>query len=179
MKIPGLVETILRSSIVYLAILAAMRVVGKRHVAQLSIVDFVLVLLVSNAVQNAMVGTDTSLIGGLVAACTLLIINLALTRLVIANEKLGSFLQGEPTLLIRDGRVLDNHLLREGIRRVELLAAIREHGYEDESKVKQAILECDGSISVIPMDNGHKEQRIPPPARRRKTARRDFRTGAQ
>jgi uncharacterized membrane protein YcaP (DUF421 family) len=158
----GLIETIFRSSVVYLAILAAMRVVGKRHVAQLSIVDFVLVLLVSNAVQNAMVGSDTSLVGGLVAAVTLLIINVLLTKLVTRSDRLGAFLEGEPTLLIRDGQILDNHLKREGIRRAELQAAIREHGFEDETHVKQAILEIDGSISVCPYAESPTEQRVPP-----------------
>lgn len=178
MQMPPLLETIFRSSMVYLMILLAMRLVGKRHVAQLSIVDFVLVLLVSNAVQNAMVGSDTSLIGGVVAAVTLIVINVVLTRAVLRYERLGSFLEGEPTLLIRDGRILDNHLLREGLRRAELLAAIREHGFEDETHVKQAILECDGSVSIIPFGEVPSEKRIPPP-RRRKVARRDFRTGSR
>lgn len=172
----SLLETAVRSSIVYLAILAVMRLVGKRHVAQLSIVDFVLVLLVSNAVQNAMVGSDTSVLGGLVAALTLIIINVALTRLVIHNERLGAFLSGEPTLLIRDGRILDNHLEHEGIRRCELEAAIREHGFESEEQVKLAILETDGSISVVPMDAPPPPvHRLPPLRRRRRASRRGYR----
>src|SRR4051812_36229962 len=113
----GLPEIMLRCGVVYLAILAALRAVGKRHVAQLSIVDFVLVLLVSNAVQNAMVGSDSTVIGGLVAAATLIGINVALTYLVVRSERLGTFLEGDPTLLIRNGEILDSHLVREGIRR--------------------------------------------------------------
>ncbi len=145
-----LANTILRSSVVYLAILAALRIAGKRHVGQLSIVDFVLVLLVSNAVQNAMVGPDTSLMGGLVAAVTLILLNLLLTRLVIRDERLGAFLEGEPTLLVRNGKILENHLAREGIRRAELEAAIREHGLESEKDCRLVIQEIDGSISVVP-----------------------------
>jgi uncharacterized membrane protein YcaP (DUF421 family) len=156
-----LLDTMLRTSLVYLIILAAMRLIGKRHVAQLSIVDFVLVLLVSNAVQNAMVGEDTSLIGGLVAAATLIVLNVILTRAIVRNERLGAFLEGEPALLIREGRVLDSQLAREGIRLSELEAAIREHGFESAAEVKQAILECDGSISVIPLGKTE-EQRLPP-----------------
>lgn len=175
---PGLFETVLRSSIVYLAILAMLRLVGKRHVAQLSIVDFVLVLLVSNAVQNAMVGSDTSVPGGVVAAITLIIINLILTRLVIRNDRLGCFLEGEPTLLIRDGQILDNHLAREGIRRAELEAAVREHGFADTAHVRTAILEIDGSISVVPMEEKPPTtHRIPPIHRHHRSGRRGNKPG--
>lgn len=174
-----LLNTVLRSGVVYLAILAALRIAGKRHVAQLSIVDFVLVLLVSNAVQNAMVGPDTSLAGGLVAALTLIFVNVFLTRLVIRDERLGAFLEGEPTLLVRNGRILENHLAREGIRRAELEAAIREHGFESEKECRLAILEIDGSISVVPFAGVEvKEQRLPPLLHhRRRAGRRGFKPG--
>jgi uncharacterized membrane protein YcaP (DUF421 family) len=175
---PGeLYEIVIRSSLVYLCILAALRAVGKRHVGQLSIVDFVLVLLVSNAVQSAMVGRGDSVPGGLVAAATLILINVVLTRLVIRSERLGSFLEGEPTLLIRDGQVLENHLQRECIRRAELEAVIREHGFEDVSCIKQAILEIDGSISVIPSGEQPRERSLPPAHRHRRTGRRGGRPG--
>jgi uncharacterized membrane protein YcaP (DUF421 family) len=167
----------MRSAIIYLAVLSMLRACGKRHVAQLSIVDFVLVLLVSNAVQNAMVGSDNSVEGGLVAAGTLLLINVWLTRLVVKNERLGCFLEGEPSLLVRDGQVLDNHLAREGIRRAELEAAIREHGFEDVAKVKLAILEIDGSISVVPFSDQGPERRLPPLLRHRHAHRRGYRPG--
>jgi uncharacterized membrane protein YcaP (DUF421 family) len=172
-----LLEIALRCGIVYFAVLAMMRVSGKRHVAQLSIVDFVLVLLISNAVQNAMVGPDNSLVGGLVAAAVLMVLNQVLTRGLLMNERLGRYLEGEPTLLIRDGRMLDNHLMRECVRRAELEAAIREHGYEDAAQIKQAILEIDGSISVIPYGEDHKEHRIPPIQRHKRVGRRGYRPG--
>ena len=174
-----LVNTVLRSSLVYPAILVALRIAGKRHVAQLSIVDFVLVLLVSNAVQNAMVGPDTSLAGGLAAAVTLIFVNLLLTRLVIRNERLGAFLEGEPTLLVRNGKILENHLAREGIRRAELEAAIREHGLSSEKECRVAILEIDGSISVVPFGvEVQGELRLPPlPHHRRRAGRRGNRPG--
>jgi uncharacterized membrane protein YcaP (DUF421 family) len=175
---PGeLYEIVIRSSLVYLCILAALRAVGKRHVGQLSIVDFVLVLLVSNSVQTAMVGSGDSVPGGLVAAATLILINVLLTRLVIRNERLGSFLEGEPTLLIRDGQVLENHLQRECIRRAELEAVIREHGFESISKIKQAVLEIDGSISVIPCSDVPRETTLPAPRRHRRSGRRGKRPG--
>jgi uncharacterized membrane protein YcaP (DUF421 family) len=177
---PGvIIDNVVRSAMVYLAILAALRTAGKRHVAQLSIVDFVLVLLVSNAVQNAMVGDDNTLPGGLAAAFTLVAINVLLTRLVLRNERLGYFLEGEPTLLVRNGQVLDNHLQRECIRRSELEAAIREHGFRDVSCVKQAILEIDGSISVVPYNDHPEERRLPPLRRHRRVGRRGYRPGQE
>jgi uncharacterized membrane protein YcaP (DUF421 family) len=174
---PSVGRIVLRSACVYLAILGALRLVGKRHVAQLSIVDFVLVLLVSNAVQNAMVGSeDASVTGGLAAAFTLLLINQLLTRLLLRNSRAGAILEGEPTLLLRNGEILENHLTRDGVRREELEAAIREHGIEDVSGVKQAILEIDGSISIIAVGEHH-EVRLGPLAHHRRTGRRGTRSG--
>ena len=174
----GLVTTVLRSGIVYLAIYAALRAAGKRHAGQLSIVDFVLVLLVSNAVQNAMVGSDTSLLGGIVAACTLILVNLILTRVVVRHERLAALLEGEPTLLVRDGRILDGALAREGIRRAELEAAIREHGFKDIGDCRAAILEIDGSISVVGMEDSTHVRRLPPlHHHHRKASRRGFKPG--
>jgi uncharacterized membrane protein YcaP (DUF421 family) len=179
-----LANTILRSLLVYLAVLAALRLAGKRHVGQLSIVDFVLVLLVSNSVQNAMVGSDTSLAGGLVAALTLIAVNLVLTKLVFRNERFGTMLEGEPALLVRNGQVNESHLAREGIRRAELEAAIREHGFEDVRACRSVIQEIDGSISVVPYETGGKKEnpgevRLPPLPRRGSRHRRGGRRGGQ
>jgi uncharacterized membrane protein YcaP (DUF421 family) len=187
--VPVLVNTLLRSVAVYLAVVVALRLAGKRHVGQLSIVDFVLILLVSNAVQNAMVGPDTSLAGGLVAALTLIALNWVLTRAALGSPRLASAIEGEPTLLVRNGQVLDQHLQREGIRAAELEAAIREHGFEDVRQCRSVIEEIDGSISVVPFGGGveqtkdehaGKEHRLPPlPSHRhrRRAGRRGFRPG--
>jgi uncharacterized membrane protein YcaP (DUF421 family) len=188
---PGvLLNTILRSFVVYVAVLAALRLAGKRHVGQLSIVDFVLVLLVSNSVQNAMVGSDTSLAGGLVAAITLIAVNLLLTRLVLRNTRLGSVLEGEPALLVRNGRIIEPHLAREGIRPAELEAAIREHGFENVGQCRTVIQEIDGSISVVPYDPDAGKQKktakdnlgehhLPPLPSRRSRHRRAGRRGGR
>jgi uncharacterized membrane protein YcaP (DUF421 family) len=180
--LPVLGNTILRSLLVYLAVLAALRLAGKRHVGQLSIVDFVLILLVSNSVQNAMVGSDTSLAGGLVAALTLVAVNLVLTKLVFRNERFGAMLEGEPALLVRNGQVNEGHLAREGIRPAELEAAIREHGFEDVRDCRSVIQEIDGSISVVPYETGAKKEqqgevRLPPLPRRGSRHRRGGRRG--
>src|SRR3954447_22321417 len=99
LHLPSWLILMLRSSTVYLCILAALRVAGKRSMGQLSPHDFVLILLVSNAVQNAMVGDDTTLHGGLIAAVTLIAINVVLTRFAFRHERLSHLLQGQPTLL--------------------------------------------------------------------------------
>ncbi len=170
LDLAGLAATAGRSALVYVAIVVALRFAGKRHMAQLSVVDFVLVLLVANAVQNAMVGDDTSLLGGLTAAAVLVAVNVVATRLVLSRPRLGGLIEGEPTLLVRDGRALAGHLTREGVREAELLAAVREHGYADLTEVRQAVLEADGSISVVPF-GPHPEERRLPPIRRRSVRR--------
>jgi len=170
--LPLVGETVARTALVYLTVLVALRISGKRHVAQLSIVDFVLVLLVSNAVQSAMVGSDTSVVGGLAAALTLIALNVLLTRLIARSPRLGAILSGEPTLLVRDGKVLDASLAREGIRREELEAAIREHGFDDERQVRHAILETDGSLSVVGRGEPSPERRLPPLSKHRRPGRR-------
>jgi uncharacterized membrane protein YcaP (DUF421 family) len=170
----SLPEIVLRSLIVYLTIIFAFRLVGKRHISQLSLVDFALVLLVSNAVQNAMVGNDSSLSGGIVAALTLIFVNILLTKLVLKDERAGEFIQGEPSLLVRNGRPSLPNLEKEHIRLEELEEAVREHGIENISDVKAAILELDGSISVIPFENGggeHVEHHIAPLSRRKRSRR--------
>jgi uncharacterized membrane protein YcaP (DUF421 family) len=142
----------LRSAIVYLAILLGLRLFGKRELGQMSIGDLVLILLIANAVQNAMVGVDVSLIGGLTAAFVLLVMNFLVVR-VLGRTPFGErLLEGGPTLLVKDGRIMDQGLRREGVAREEVEMAIREHGIADETGVRAAYLEPDGTISVIPID---------------------------
>lgn len=138
-----------RSVTVYLALLVGLRLAGKRHSGQLSPHDFVLILLVSNAVQNAMVGDNVTLGGGLAAAATLIVLNVLVTRFVLRNRRWRRMIAGEPTLLIHKGRVLPEALDREGILQEELLAQLRSQGFEGPEEVKNAVEECDGSISVL------------------------------
>jgi uncharacterized membrane protein YcaP (DUF421 family) len=169
----GLPEIILRSSIVYLVIILAFRLAGKRHISQLSVIDFALILLVSNAVQNAMVGTDTSVLGGITAAATLILINVVLTRIVFKDQSLAKFLSGEPRLLVRNGQSVMTNLMKESITEQELEEQIREHGIEKLSDVRTAILEVDGSISVIPYDHeGRHIEKHLPFVRKKKPTRR-------
>jgi uncharacterized membrane protein YcaP (DUF421 family) len=169
----SLIEIVVRSTVVYLVILAGFRLAGKRHISQLSLIDFALILLVSNAVQNAMVGNDSSLLGGIVAAATLILINVILTKVIFRDTKLGGLITGEPRLLIRNGQMVMSNLTKESIRPEELEEQIREHGFTDISEVKTAILEIDGSISILPYDKEgkHGERQIPFTRRRHRTRR--------
>ena len=151
-----ILDIVWRAGVVYLVVLLGLRLLGKRHVAQLSIIDFVLILLISNAVQNAMVGTDSSLLGGVVAAVTLLILNYVLTLLIYRFKSTEQLLLGTPTLLIHNGVIITEHLVREKITVEEMEQVIREHGLEDSSQVKNAIMELDGTISVIPKEGGER-----------------------
>jgi uncharacterized membrane protein YcaP (DUF421 family) len=141
---------IARSLAVYVVVLLAFRLAGKRHLSQLSLPDFALILLISNAVQNAMVGTDTSLVGGIVAALALLGGNLFITKLLAKNSATRQFLIGEPKLLVRNSKIVESSLQSEGLSEEDLLEAIREHGFESLDEVRTAIIENDGSISIIP-----------------------------
>ena len=139
-----------RSTVIYVAVLIGLRLLGKSHVAQLSIIDFVLVLLISNAVQNAMVGNDNSLEGGLIAGGTLIMVNYILSFALYRFRHAERLLEGAPTLLIHNGKILQRHLQEEKITVEELERVIREHGLEHSSQVKSAVMESDGTVSVIP-----------------------------
>ena len=140
---------IIRSLVVYLFIVTAIRIFGKREISQLSVIDLVFILLISNAVQNAMVGENVSLLGGVVAAGTLFIANYVLGEIFFRSKKLSNLIQGEPLLLIYKGKVVMEHLKKAKISDDELEAAIREHGVEKVEEVDLAVLERDGNISVL------------------------------
>src|SRR6185437_3388181 len=123
-----LLNIALRTTVVYLAVLVGLRLTGKRQLGQLSAFDFVLLLIIANAVQNAMVGPDTSLIGGLVAAAVLLFWHAVIDRVRRSSRTAAKFLGGSAVLLIYRGKILHDHLTREHITPEELMQALREHG---------------------------------------------------
>lgn len=147
--IPHFLDIVLRSAAIYLVIIVGLRLLGKKHVAQLSIVDLVLLLLISNAVQNAMVGDDSSLVGGIVAAGTLLLINYFLTSALYKSRIADRLFEGTPTLLIHNGSIIYPHLAQEKISLEELDRVVREHGIDTIHEVKTAVMEVDGTISVV------------------------------
>lgn len=144
-----LVSIATRSIIVYLFVILAIRLFGKKELSQLSIVDLVFILLISNSLQAAMIGENTTLIGGLVAAGSLFIVNWILKNLIYKSKKISETIQGSPILLIYEGKVFHKHLEKAQISHEELEASIREHGVKNIEAVDLAILEVDGNISVL------------------------------
>lgn len=145
-------DIILRSSAVYFFMVIALRVFGKKELSQLNTTDIILILLISNSVQNAMVGPDTSLWGGLAAASVLFLINFILKKIMFRFNWFSNLLQDKPQILIHNGKLDFKQLSRLSISHEELKEAMREHGIEHFTDVKLAMLETDGNISVISGD---------------------------
>ena len=155
MFFPGshvLLQIVLRTGVIYLLVLIGVRLSGKREVGQMTPFDLTLLLLLSNSVQNAMTGPDTSLLGGVIAAATLLILNYVVADLAGANRRLRKLIEGEPTLLIHDGKIVEPHMAKERVSMDELHRALREHGINSCEQVALAVLEVDGSISCLKYD---------------------------
>jgi uncharacterized membrane protein YcaP (DUF421 family) len=147
-----LLQIALRTGVIYLVVLIGVRLSGKREVGQMTPFDLTLLLLLSNSVQNAMTGPDTSLVGGVVAACTLLLMNYVVADISGANRRFRKFIQGQPSLLIHDGTIIEAHMAKEHVSMDELQRALREHGISDYHQVALAVLEVDGSISCLKYD---------------------------
>lgn len=145
-------DIIIRSVAVYLFMIIALRLFGKKELSQLNTTDVILILLISNSVQNAMVGPDTSLWGGLAAATVLFALNFLLKKLMHSSKWFGTLLQDKPQILIHNGHLDFKQLSRLDISSDELHEAIREHGVTSFADVKLAMLETDGNISVITGD---------------------------
>jgi len=145
----GYLKIALSSFAVYLFIIVAIRLFGKKELAQLSIIDLVFILLISNAVQNAMVGSDSSLAGGLVAASTLFLVNYLFKYLLYRFPKLGIAVQGVELMLIYKGQLNVSNMNKARITSEEILEAVREHGVSEIREVDLAVLETDGNISII------------------------------
>ena len=141
---------IVRTLVVYLALVIGLRLVGRRELGQMTPFDLVVILLIANSLQNAMVGPDTSLAGGLVSAFTLLAANWILTRLRARLPWLRLMAEGNPILLVSRGQVLHRELRRANIDLADLEQAVREHGLATLAEVDTVILEVDGTMSIIP-----------------------------
>ena len=155
MFFPGghvLVQIVVRTGVIYLLVLIGVRLSGKREVGQMTPFDLTLLLLLSNSVQNAMTGPDTSLMGGAVAAGTLLILNYLVADVSEANRRFRRLIQGQPSLLVHDGKVIESHMARERVSVDELHRALREHGINSLDQTALAVLEVDGSISCLKYD---------------------------
>jgi uncharacterized membrane protein YcaP (DUF421 family) len=142
-------EKILRSILIYVFLLAGIRLGGKRELAQLNAFDLIVLLLLSNTVQNAIIGNDNSLVGGCIGAATLLVINYIMVRFIHKHRKLDRLLEGRPEVLIRDGKIEKQHLERELITKAELVAAAHKQGIGSLHDVDRCVLEPNGTITFI------------------------------
>ncbi|HEU4649695.1 MAG TPA: YetF domain-containing protein [Gemmatimonadales bacterium] len=143
-------ELMLRSAVVYVFLLALLRLTGKRQVGQLAPFDLVLLLVLSNAVQNSMNAGDNSLVGGLVAAGTLVGLNLVVGQLTYRNKTLEQLIEGRPEVLIHNGKLYPAALADASLTHHELQAALRQAGCACIEDVHYAVLENNGQISVVP-----------------------------
>ena len=143
-------EKVLRSVVVYLFILLAFRFTGKRQVGQLTPFDLVLLLIISNVVQNAVIGNDNSLGGGLLGAVVILALNWVVVAATYRFKPLRRLMAGEPTLLVHNGKIFQGRMDREKISMDDLNEALRKSGLASVEKVRFAVLEENGQISVIP-----------------------------
>jgi uncharacterized membrane protein YcaP (DUF421 family) len=149
------IHIILSTTCVYFFIIIALRILGKTELAQLSVTDLIFVFLISNAVQNAMVGSDTSLSGGLIAASSLFVINFILKRLKYRFPIFKNLIEGQPVLLVYNGKMIVENCKKNEITEEEILQAIREHGSHSIEEIDSLILESDGNISVVSNEYKH------------------------
>ncbi len=148
----NVLEKIVRPLVVYLFLLIAFRLVGKRELGQMTPFDLVVLLTISNVLQNAMIGPDNSLGGGLIGGLTLFAANGIIVRLAIRFPALARLLESKPTLLIQNGKVLTENLSREAMTQEELERALRKHDLDpstDIPLIKQALLEEDGTVTIM------------------------------
>jgi uncharacterized membrane protein YcaP (DUF421 family) len=141
-----LAEKVLRTVLVYALIALLFRVAGKRGLANLNTFDFVVIFLLSNVVQNAVIGNDTSLTGGVVGAVTLVAVNAVVTRAVASNARAARLFDGHATTVIREGHVIDRALRHLGLRRSELDHAVRLQNGDDVAQVERGSLEPGGQL---------------------------------
>ena len=150
-------EIVLRSICVYLFMIIALRIFGKKELSQLNTADVILILLISNSVQNAMVGSNSSLLGGILAAFALFLINLIFKKTMLHSKFIKEMFQDKPEILIHNGKIEFKALSKLGSSSEELQEAMREHGVEFYKDVKLAMFEIDGSISIISGDKDLKQ----------------------
>jgi uncharacterized membrane protein YcaP (DUF421 family) len=145
----SVLEKIVRPILVYLFLVVGLRLAGKRELAQLNAFDLVVLLTLSNTVQNAIIGPDNSLLGGLIGATTLLVFNYLIVRFVFAHPGVEKYIEGNADLLMRGGKLLEDRLRAEGVTLGELEAAARRQGFASLGEVDKAILEANGGVTFV------------------------------
>ena len=137
----------------YVFLFVMLRLFGRRQMAQLTVIDLIIVVTLGSAVETSLIRANISLWAGIVAATTLFLTNAALTALFRRSTRLRRLLGGGPLLLVNDGHIVERHLLHAGLTHADLAEALREREYADVTEVGFAVLETDGTISVVPRDN--------------------------
>src|ERR1035437_9206531 len=140
-------EKLLRPVVVYLVLVILLRLFGERELAQLNPFDLVVLLTLSNTVQNAIIGEDNSITGGIIGAATLLLVNYLVVRFLFRHQKLDSLVEGEATVLIEHGRILEDRLTKEMLSLQDLEAAAHKQGFGELREVDHATLDPSGTIS--------------------------------
>jgi uncharacterized membrane protein YcaP (DUF421 family) len=143
----SILEKMLRPFVVYFFLLLGFRLVGKRELAQLNAMDLIVLLTLSNTVQNAIIGPDNSLSGGLIGATTLLAVNSLVVRFLFQHEKIDRLVEGEPVVLIENGKMCDDRLREELITHEELVTAAHKQGFSSLDEVDRCVLEPGGIFS--------------------------------
>ena len=140
------------SAAVYIFLIVAIRLFGKKEFSQLSVFDIVFILLISNAVQNSMIAANFSFWGGIISAVTLFAVNLIFKNVIFKVPKISEWIQGHPIMLIYEGKPLAENMRKAKVSLAELEEATREHGIKTIGDVNLAVLEVDGSISIVAED---------------------------
>ncbi|PPC88362.1 MAG: DUF421 domain-containing protein [Methylotenera sp.] len=146
-------ELVARGLVVYVFLIALLRLTGKRQIGQLSPFDLVLLLILSNAVQNSMNAGDNSLGGGLISATTLVAVNYLVGLITFKSKKLEAIIEGRPQVLIHQGKLYEEVMNEAKLTRQELDSTLRQSGYFEIKDIKLAILENNGSVTVQGYDN--------------------------
>ncbi len=154
-----ILEKILRPIIVYTFLIIGLRLAGKRELAQINPFDLVVLMTLSNTVQNAIIGNDNSLTGGLIGAATLLVVNYMVVRFLYRHEKLTRLIEGESDVLIEHGEIQTQNLQTELITLEEIEAAARRQGFSSLTEVEKAVLESSGTISFMRKEPSSEELR--------------------
>jgi uncharacterized membrane protein YcaP (DUF421 family) len=152
-------EKILRPILVYVFLVVGLRLAGKRELAQLNPFDLVVLLTLSNTVQNAIIGDDTSVTGGLLGAATLLLVNYAVVRFLYTHERFERLVEGDADVLVDDGRIVRRSLKRNLISRTDLEAAAHRQGFASLADVQRAVMEASGTITFVGRTPGPEAER--------------------
>lgn len=163
--IGGLLLVAGHTLVIYLFLILCLTFLGRREIAQLTFVELAVLLLLGSAVETAMIAGNTSLLAGLVSASTLLLANRAMGYLVSRWSRLRQYLIGAPVILVQNGHLVIPNIRMAGLTVTEVLGGIRERGYAGPEELRYAILEVDGTIGIVPMDDGAAGQRLTGPIR--------------